>query len=76
MTRIERYDLDATGKQCCEGFYAYDAKRNRLVLAPPTAELAAHLRLATADEVARGGAVQANVEDLTNCDPTPSDRGA
>lgn len=71
-TAIVRYDLDANGKQCAEGYYAHDGRG--LVLMPPTAEMAAGLRLATQSEVDRGGARQANAEDCANCDPSPSDR--
>lgn len=72
--RICRYDLDAAGKQCAEGYYATDGRT--LYLMPPTGEMAPGLRLATADEVARGGHVPANAEQIANCDPSPSDRKA
>ncbi len=71
--RIIRYDLDADGKSCPEGYYAVDA-RGALVLMPPTAEMAAGLRLATAEEVAAGKHRPANAEDIVGYDPTPSDR--
>lgn len=66
MSRIERFDLDAAGKPACEGYYATDGRT--LYLMPPTAELAAGLRLATQDEVDRGGAVQASLEHIANAE--------
>ena len=52
--KIERFDLDAQGKPCSEGY---------LVLMPPTAAMAAGLRLATQADVDKGGCRQAQVED-------------
>ena len=60
--RIERFDLDAQGKPCSEGYYAVDS-RGYLVLMPPTAAMAAGLRLATQADVDKGGCRQAQVED-------------
>jgi len=57
--KIERFDLDAQGKPCSEGYYAVDSR----VLMPPTAAMAAGLRLATQADVDRGGALPAQVED-------------
>jgi len=72
--KIERYDLDAAGKQCSEGFYAHDGRG--IVLIPPTGIPAAGLRLATQAEVDAMQAFRyADAGDLTNCDPTPSDKG-
>jgi len=72
---IYRCDLDAAGKTCYEGYYAVDS-RGQLVLIPPTGEMAAHLRLATKAEVdAMQAFCYADAGDLTNCDPTPSDKG-
>lgn len=59
--KIERFDLDAQGKPCSEG-YAVDS-RSCLVLMPPTAAMAAGLRLATQADVDKGGCRQAQVED-------------
>lgn len=73
-SKIWRDDLDAAGKPCHEGFYAVEVKSGRLLLMPPTAELAAGLRIATQAEVDRGGAVAADASHIANCDPCPSDR--
>lgn len=62
--RIERFDLDANGKPCSEGYYATDGRT--VYLMPPTAEMADGLRLATREEVDRGGAVPANLEHIAN----------
>lgn len=62
MSRIERFDLDAAGKPACEGYYAVDS-RGCLVLMPPTAAMAAGLRLATQADVDKGSCRQAQVED-------------
>lgn len=70
---IYRCDLDAAGKTCYEGYYAVDS-RGQLVLIPPTGEMAPGLRLATVADVDRGGHRAATVEDLANCDATPSDK--
>lgn len=81
--RIERHDLDAAGKQCCEGYYATDGRT--VYLMPPTAELWSnpstsdgkhiYLRLATRAEVDRAREiVAATAEHCANCDPCPSDR--
>lgn len=64
--KIERFDLDAAGKPCSEGYYATDGRT--LYLMPPTAEMAAGLRLATQAEVDRGGAVQASLEHIANAE--------
>lgn len=65
-SKIWRDDLDAAGKPCHEGYYAVEVKSGRLVLMPPTAEMAAGLRLATQDDADRGGAVQASLEHIAN----------
>ena len=85
--RIFRYDLDAAGKPCAEGYYATDGRT--LYLMPPTAELWSnpstsdgkhiYLRLATQAEVdklhpANGMCLPAHAEHIANCDPSPSDR--
>lgn len=67
--RVERYDLDAAGKPCLEGWYAKDARG--VVLIPPTGETA--LPLATQADVDRGPCRQAEARDLLNYDPAPSD---
>lgn len=72
--KIERFGKDANDKDCSEGYYAVNA-RGVLILMPPTSEMADGLRLATADEVARGGDRQACAADVRDYDPTPSDRG-
>lgn len=64
--RIWRDDLDAQGRICHEGYYAHDGRT--LYLMPPTAEMAAGLRLATQAEVDRGGAVQASIEHIANAE--------
>lgn len=73
--KIERFDLDASGKPCSEGYYAVGPRG--LILMPPTGEMAAGLRLATQAEVdtalARGPIAQATAECIANCDPAPSD---
>lgn len=75
--KIERYDLDAAGKQCTEGYYATDGRTVYLI--PPTGELHASgpfaLRLATRAEVdAAKSFPPAPAEYIANCDPCPSDR--
>lgn len=69
--RIWRDDLDAAGRVCHEGYYAVDA-RGLLYLMPPTAEMqtsgAYVLRLATADEVSRGGCIPASIEHIANAE--------
>lgn len=67
-SKIWRDDLDAAGKPCHEGYYAVEVKSGRLVLMPPTAEMAAGLRLAVQAEVDRGGAVQASLEHIANAE--------
>lgn len=81
---IYRYDLDANGKPCAEGYYATDGRT--LYLMPPTAELWAGpdtadgkhkwLRLATQAEVdAAARVVAASVEHIANCEAKPSGDG-
>lgn len=61
--KIHRYDLDAAGKQCSEGYYCHDGRG--IVLIPPTGAPAAGLRLATQAEVDAMQAFRyANVEDM------------
>lgn len=62
--KIVKLGKDAQDRDCPEGYYATDGRT--LYLMPPTAELAAGLRLATQDEVDRGGAVQASLEHIAN----------
>ena len=65
--KIERFDLDTAGKPCSEGYYAHDGRS--IVLMPPTATMAAGLRLATQAEVDAGGCRPANLEDCDNASP-------
>lgn len=59
--KIERFDLDASGKPCSEGYYAFDGRG--VVLMPPAAAMTAGLRLATQAEVDAGPYRPANLED-------------
>lgn len=73
--RICRYDLDASGKPCAEGYYAHDGRA--VILIPPTGEMAPGLRLATQAEVDAAAIVlPAEVRHIANCVANPSDAGA
>ncbi len=73
--KIERFDLDANGKQCSEGYYAHDGRC--VILMPPTGEMADGVRLATREEVdaAGGRIIAAEVRHIANCEAKPSGDG-
>lgn len=61
--KIEKLDLDRTGKKVSEGYYAIDL-HGRLVLMPPTSGLRDGYRLATQADIDKGPARYAQLEDI------------
>lgn len=81
--RVERLDLDSSGKPCSEGYFAVDPSQRGVVLMPPSAEFPTSakgyepgkrqgLRLATRAEVDAGPIAQACSEQIAGNDPSPS----
>jgi hypothetical protein len=65
MGKIERSDLDAQKKPCCEGYYAV-TPRNELILIPPTGDIdeSKGYRWATQADVDVGKARVAALEEI------------
>ncbi len=61
-TKIERFDLDAQGKKCSEGYYVMTP--TGLILVPPTGGLKKGFRFATQLEVDAGKARPAALEEI------------